>query len=76
LTTLEARKVDLQPQLDRSEVSSVVAFHPNYADLYRKKMSEVADLLANEETREEAMTAIRSLERRPKKLNRGDSHTA
>jgi hypothetical protein len=45
---MKARKVDLQAQLDRSEVSSGVAFHPKYADLYRNKMSEVADLVAIE----------------------------
>ncbi len=61
LTTLEARKADLQAQLDRGEVSSVVAFHPNYAELNRKNVNEVADLLSNEETREKAMTAVRNL---------------
>ena len=36
-------------------------FHPNYADLYRKKVGELALLLSGEDTREQAMTAIRSL---------------
>ncbi len=61
LTTLEARKADLQAQLARCEVSPVVAFHPNYAELYRKKVGEIAGLLSNEGTRDEAMTAIRGL---------------
>ena len=42
-------------------VSQVVDFHPNYADLYQRKVSELGKLLRSEDTREEAMTAIRSL---------------
>ncbi|AXI53366.1 hypothetical protein C1J05_01620 [Sulfitobacter sp. JL08] len=39
----------------------MVRFHPNYADLYRKKVGELAGLLSDEATRDDAMTAIRSL---------------
>ena len=42
-------------------VLQVVDFHPNYADLYQCKVSELGKLLRSEDTREEAMTAIRSL---------------
>jgi site-specific DNA recombinase len=61
LTTLEDRKSALQAQIARNPVSPVVRFHPNYADLYRKKVGELAGLLSDESTREDAMTAIRSL---------------
>jgi site-specific DNA recombinase len=61
LTKLENRKSILQAQLARSAVSPVVSFHPNYADFYRKKVGELAGLLSNEATRDDAMTAIRSL---------------
>ncbi|WP_294610491.1 recombinase family protein [uncultured Roseovarius sp.] len=61
LTTLEDRKSALQAQIARNPVSPVVRFHPNYADLYRKKVGELAGLLTDESTREDAMTAIRSL---------------
>ena len=61
LTTLEDRKSTLQAQIARNPVSPVVRFHPNYADLYRKKVGELAGLLSDEATRDDAMTAIRSL---------------
>ena len=61
LTTLEDRKSALQAQIARNPVSPVVRFHPNFADLYRKKVGELAGLLTDESTREDAMTAIRSL---------------
>ncbi|MCZ0813534.1 recombinase family protein [Roseovarius sp. EGI FJ00037] len=61
LTTLEDRKSALQAQIARNPVSPVVRFHPNYVDLYRKKVGELAGLLSDESTREDAMTAIRSL---------------
>ena len=39
----------------------VVDFHPNYADRYRRKVSELGKLLRSEDAREEAMDAIRGL---------------
>jgi hypothetical protein len=42
-------------------VLPVVDFHPKYADLYRRKVSELGELLSTEDTYEEAMTAIRGL---------------
>jgi site-specific DNA recombinase len=61
LTKLEDRKAHILAQQKRAAISPVVDFHPNYADLYRKKVGELALLLSGEDTREEAMTAIRSL---------------
>ena len=61
LTKLEDRKVQIIAQQKRAAVSPVVDFHPNYADLYRRKVSELGRLLGSEDTREEAMTAIRGL---------------
>ncbi len=61
LTALEARKADLQAQLARRQISAAIAFHPNYAELYSKVVSKIATLLAQEDTRADAMEAIRSL---------------
>ena len=61
LKKLEDRKAHLIAQQNRAAVSQVVDFHPNYADLYQRKVSELGKLLRSEDTREEAMTAIRSL---------------
>ena len=61
LTKLEDQKSILQAQLARSAVTPIVSFHPNYADFYRKKVGELAGLLSNEATHDEAMMAIRSL---------------
>jgi site-specific DNA recombinase len=61
LTALEDRKSTLLAQLAPSVVTPIVSFHPNYADLYSKKVGDLAGLLCSEDTREEAMTAIRSL---------------
>jgi len=61
LSKLEDRKAHILAHQKWATISPVVDFHPNYADLYRKKISELALLLSGEDTREEAMTAIRSL---------------
>jgi DNA invertase Pin-like site-specific DNA recombinase len=61
LTKLEDRKAHMLDQQKRAAISPVVDFHPNYVDLYRKKVGKLALLLSGEDTREEAMTAIRSL---------------
>ncbi len=61
LTALEARKAELQARLARRNISSAIAFHPNYAELYSKAVARIANLLACEDTRAEAMEAIRSL---------------
>ena len=61
LTSLEARKAELQARLARRNMSSAIAFHPNYAELYSKAVARIANLLACEDTRAEAMEAIRGL---------------
>ncbi len=61
LTKLEDRRAIIIIQQKRATISSVVDFHPNYAELYRRKVNELGKLLSSEDGREEAMTAIRSL---------------
>ena len=61
LTKLEAHKAEILAQQKRAKMSPVVDFHPNYAELYRRKVGELASLLSDEVAREEAMTEIRSL---------------
>jgi hypothetical protein len=64
LQKLEDRNVYILDQEKRAAVSPVVYFHPNYADLYRKKVGELTLLLSGEDTREDAVNAIRSLTER------------
>jgi site-specific DNA recombinase len=61
LTTLEARKSQLKAELARSPIPPVVSFHPNYPELYRKKVGDLTGLLTDEATRDGAMIAIRGL---------------
>jgi site-specific DNA recombinase len=61
LARLEERKAHILSQKARLAVSPVVAFHPNYADLYHRKIKELGQLLSDEDSRQEAMEAIRSL---------------
>ena len=61
LQKFEDRKAHIIAQQRKAAVPPVVDFHPNYADLYRRKVSELGKLLRSEDTREEAMTAIRGL---------------
>lgn len=60
LEGLEARKRDLEAILSPSARDIVVEFHPNLPELYRKKVANLADLLAGDQARPEAMEAIRS----------------
>ncbi|MBL4871942.1 MAG: recombinase family protein [Rhodobacteraceae bacterium] len=61
LAKLEEHKAHILSQKARLAVSPVVAFHPNYADLYHRKIKELGQLLSDEDSRHEAMVAIRSL---------------
>ena len=61
LTKLENHKAHLLAQQRRAADSPDVDFHPNFTDLYRKKIDELALLLTVEDNREEAMRAVRSL---------------
>ena len=61
LTELETRKEAILRDLESEPPARVIDFHPNYADLYRRKVAEIAGLLADETTRPQAMEDIRSL---------------
>ena len=61
LAKLEDRKANILAQKAQLAVPTVVEFHPNYADLYRRKINELGQLLSDEGNREEAMEAIRNL---------------
>ncbi|MCK5275678.1 MAG: recombinase family protein, partial [Alphaproteobacteria bacterium] len=61
LHKLEARKQDLERTLSASHEERTVEFHPNTAELYRKKVAELQSLLTDETTRSQAMEVIRSM---------------
>lgn len=61
LKNLENRKAKIVSEKARLAVSPVVDFHPNYAEIYRRKIKELGQLLSDEGSREKAMEAIRSL---------------
>lgn len=61
LKDLEARKRDIQAQLDIGVRSKVVEIHPNVAELYRRKVNALQHLLTDESTRTEAMDIVRTL---------------
>ncbi len=61
LRTLEARKRDLERTLHAVHDDQTVEFHPNMADLYRKKVNELQTLLAEETARPQVMDLIRSI---------------
>ena len=61
LRDLEARKRTLEQELAAEDEPPAVDIHPNVAELYRRKVTELQSLLADEATRAEAMDAIRSL---------------
>ena len=61
LRTLESRKRDLEKTLTASHDDLAIKPHPNMADLYRKKVSELQTLLIDENARQQAMDLIRSM---------------
>ena len=61
LRTLEARKRDLERTLVANHEERAVELHPNMADLYRKKVTELQSLLTDETMRSQAMDVIRSM---------------
>jgi site-specific DNA recombinase len=61
LRTLESRKRDLERTLTTAHDDQVIEPHPNMADLYRKKVSELQTLLTDETARSQAMDLIRSM---------------
>ena len=61
LKDLEARKRDLERTLTANHDERAVELHPNIAELYRKKVTELQTLLADETARPQAMDLIRSM---------------
>jgi DNA repair exonuclease SbcCD ATPase subunit len=57
---LEARKTDLRARLERA-VEPPPLLHPNMADLYREKVTQLARALQNEDSRTQAADALRGL---------------
>ena len=61
LADLEARKRSLEKELKTRPGANVVEIHPNFPDLYRRKVAELGNLLADNDERPRAMGAIREL---------------
>ena len=61
LAELEARKRSLERALAAHPDTRVVEIHPNFPDLYRRKVAELGSLLADDNERPRAMEAIRGL---------------
>jgi hypothetical protein len=59
LLSLEARKAELQTQLNAPEMPELL--HPRMADVYREKVGSLCSALENEESRTGAVEAIRAL---------------
>ena len=59
LETLEARRAEIDAKLD-SPAPPAVRLHPNLAEIYRKKVAELAATLADPEIRAPALESIRS----------------
>ena len=57
---LEAQRTDLRARLERA-VEPPPLLHPNMADLYREKVTQLARALQHEESRAEAADALRGL---------------
>ena len=61
LRNLEARKRDLELKLAATHDEQAVEPHPNMAELYVRKVSELQTLLIDETSRPQAMDIIRSM---------------
>ena len=60
MTILEGRRVELLARLDATP-PSMPRLHPNLAELYRQKVTNLAEALNDEHTRLEAAECIRDL---------------
>jgi hypothetical protein len=60
MTVLEARRLELLAQLEAAP-ASLPRLHPNLAELYRQKVTNLAEALNDEHTRLEAAECIREL---------------
>jgi len=61
LRNLEARKREFERSLESVHEEQSIEFHPNMAELYRKKVTELQSLLTDEAPRQEAIDIIRSM---------------
>ena len=61
LKSLEARKRDHERQIRSANVDRNIEAHPNMAELYAKKVTELRSLLTDETTRPQAMDIVRSM---------------
>ena len=55
----EVRKRSLERELKAGPGTRVVEIHPNFPDLYRRKVAELGTLLADDDERPRAIEAIR-----------------
>ena len=60
ITTLNARRKELQAQLETADEPRPL-LHPEMAELYRQKVTTLAQALEHQETRTEATEALRGL---------------
>ncbi len=60
LAEFEARKIELEDLL-AGPAPAPVRLHPNLAEIYRRKVSELEDALAEPEVRDEALSILRPL---------------
>ena len=60
IKTLDARRKELQAQLETAD-EPLPLLHPEMAELYRQKVTTLAQALERQETRTEAMEALRGL---------------
>ena len=60
LEEFEARKIELEDLL-AGPAPAPVRLHPNLAEIYRRKVSELEDALAEPEVRDEALSILRPL---------------
>ena len=62
LLDLEKRKIDLSADLAEIEDPRVLEIHPNLAEVYKRKISNLKDALQKEGTaRQQAMATVRTL---------------
>ena len=61
LRDLEQRKNEMEHALASTREQAAIEHHPNMAELYRRKVSELQDLLSDETNRPEAIDIIRSM---------------
>jgi site-specific DNA recombinase len=61
LRRLEARKREIDADLKTQQRGIEVAIHPNFPDLYRKKVAKLHQALKHEATRSQVVETIRSL---------------